>query len=144
MFGLTFSESIYMTGNNTIKMLVIDDESDVIDLFSTYFDEEEISIVGATGAQDALEKLQETHIDVVITDIIMPGQKDGLDVVVDIRESYPDISIVAMTGFYDSKDKTGFLQAAEALGADAIFYKPLSLKELYDKVIELTDSKKAS
>lgn len=126
-----------------INLLVIDDELDVVDLFETYFEGKGVNVLGANSAQQALEKLQEGPIDVVVTDIIMPGQKDGLDVVVEIREAHPDVIIIAMTGFYDTKDKTGFLQAAEALGAEAIFYKPLSLKEMHEKITELTEEKKA-
>ena len=127
-----------------IRLMVSDDEPDVIDLFNTYFDDDAIEVIGAYSAQDAIDKVEHAEIDVIVTDIIMPGQKDGLDVIVEIKESHPEVKILAMTGFYDSKQKKGFLQAAEALGADAVFYKPLSLRELHDKVLELVEAKKSA
>ena len=74
------------------------------------------------GHKKFLEKLfQPTAIDVAITDIFMPEQ-DGLETIIHIRQRWPTIKIIAVTGSDD--DQRCYLRCAELLGANKVLMKP--------------------
>jgi two-component system, response regulator, stage 0 sporulation protein F len=88
-------------------------------------------VVAATGV-DGLEQCQEHPIDLIITDILMPGT-DGLTVIAILKRGRPNAKIIAMTGASGEKN---FLDAAKVLGADAIIQKPLNLSGLLEIIKE--------
>lgn len=86
-------------------------------------------LVAATGV-DGLEQCQQHPIDLILTDILMPGT-DGLTVIAILKRGRPNAKIIAMTGFSGEKN---FLDAAKALGAHAIIRKPVDFPRLREMV----------
>ncbi|MCE9521237.1 MAG: response regulator [Alphaproteobacteria bacterium] len=76
----------------------------------------------AHNGDQALVRLKSDGVDLVITDLVMPG-KDGLEVIRDIRATHNRIPILAMTAGLASL-KEPLLVAATALGADDVIEKP--------------------
>ncbi len=74
-------------------------------------------------------------IDVVVTDILMPG-KDGIELLIALRERVPDLPVIAISGGgrVSSKD---YLETASAMGAVAVFNKPFNEKLLIEKIESL-------
>jgi two-component system, cell cycle response regulator len=83
----------------------------------------------ATSALNALERIQHTQFDILLTDIAMPGMQ-GFDLAIQAKHLRPDIAIIIMTGYIDdfSYDK-----AIEA-GASDFIKKPFTLKELIARI----------
>jgi len=85
----------------------------------------------------AMELLKESSIDLMITDIAMPG-KEGLELIREVKQDFPQIRIVAISG---SPSLIGrpemFLSVASSLGADRVFAKPLANAQLLEAVDEL-------
>ena len=73
--------------------------------------------------------------DLVITDIYMPN-KDGLEVIMDLRASFPQVKIIAMSGQLTRKN---MLPVALTLGAVRTLPKPFEIDELLQTVKEVLD-----
>ncbi len=123
----------------TKKILVVDDEPSILsgihDLLKIAFEESEIFC--AEDGLKATQLLEHTQVDLIITDILMP-EKEGLETITEVREKYPQIKIIAMSG----GGKTGrmnFLQMAKELGASAVIDKPFDPSELIQTVRRLLD-----
>ena len=58
------------------RIVIIDDDTFLLDMYVTKFKKAGFEVLAFSSAQDALEKLKETEVDVVIFDVIMPGM-DG-------------------------------------------------------------------
>jgi len=114
----------------THSILVVDDELLIRDLLYDFFRGQGWEIAVAENGEKALEILSSRQIDLVLSDIKMP-QMDGLALTTEMRESYPDIPVVLMTG-YPSVDS-----AVTALRCQVVDYitKPFNINKLY-KVIE--------
>jgi CheY-like chemotaxis protein len=109
------------------KILVIDDNKDVLNLMDCYLTRHGYDVNVASGGAEGIELLNKgSHFDVVITDIRMPGT-DGNQVAKCIRdnEKMKDTPIIAITGYRnDAKDDL----------FDYLFSKPFQLNDLVDTV----------
>ena len=79
------------------KVLIIDDEKDVRIVLREVLQRAGYEATIAADARDGLEKLEAEGADLVITDVIMPGM-DGVATVEKIRENYPDLPIIVISG----------------------------------------------
>lgn len=82
------------------KILVVDDEEDILKLLSAALGSEGYEVVTAIDGQEGMERFQESEPDLVVTDMKMPG-KDGLQLLREIKESGSDIDVIILTGHSD-------------------------------------------
>lgn len=110
-----------MTQNAICTALVVDDEPAITDLLSYILSEEGMCVYSAQDAYAAIDILDNTTVDVVITDIRMEGMS-GFDLLSHINDTDDNIKVIMITG-YDSYD-----MIKKALRANAYDYikKPLS------------------
>jgi PAS domain S-box-containing protein len=103
------------------KVLVVDDEVDLLEVACDYLEQRGYLTERATNGANALEVIAKTRdIDLIITEVIMPGGMNGVDLVKQIRESIPDIRVIYSSGF--SADA---LAERDATTVDsALLYKP--------------------
>ena len=90
----------------------------------------------AQNGDEALACLKTQSVDLVITDLVMPG-KDGLEVIRAMREARNRVPILAMTAGLASL-KEPLLVAATALGADDVIqkpFRPVALRERADALL---------
>ena len=112
-----------------ICVLVVDDRPDVRLSFLYLLEASGYEVAEAADGTQALSVLARKHIDVILTDLYMPGL-DGLGLVRIVRGSAPpQPRIIAMSGS-DHIGRDASLQAARVLGADAILTKPFSRDQL--------------
>ncbi|MBL4680383.1 MAG: response regulator [Pseudomonadales bacterium] len=114
------------------KILVIDDESQILDLFVDFFDDTDIEVLTALDGNIAESLVESHHPDLVITDMLMPN-KEGIEIVQQIRESHPNIKIIAMSGMGNSL----YLETSKLLGAELTITKPINFTDLKAKVQEM-------
>jgi CheY-like chemotaxis protein len=112
-------------------ILVVDDENDILLLIRTALQSAGHEVLTATNGPDALEQLRESKPDLVILDIMMPGQS-GLDVLAEIKEDEETatIPVIMLTGLSD-KHK---IQSALDHGAEYYIVKPFEYNDLLGKV----------
>ncbi len=116
-------------------ILVVDDEPELATLVSHILNNAGYRTLIAHNADEALAELQQQHVDLVISDIIMPGL-DGYQLATKIKELQPDIKIQLVSGFTDNLQRN---QRDDALHQN-ILYKPFKALELLQHVRKLLDN----
>lgn len=86
------------TDQGRFRILVVDDEAQIVELTSTFLEGEGHSVTGSTEPSMAEEILSLTPFDLVITDLGMPGTS-GLDVAKTAKKKQPHIKVILMTGW---------------------------------------------
>jgi CheY-like chemotaxis protein len=81
----------------TERILIIDDEPSSLELLQRIFEGEGYQVVLAANGLEGVDLFRKSPCDLVITDIVMPG-KDGLQTILDLRQEYPEIPFVAISG----------------------------------------------
>ena len=111
------------------KILVVEDDNDLNNLIQTVLEGKGHDVFTATNGKEALDILDATYIDLIISDIMMP-RMDGIALLTDLREANMEMPILLITakGSYDDKNK-GF-----SSGADDYMVKPIDIKELVLRV----------
>jgi two-component system cell cycle response regulator len=118
-----------MKGNNEIAkgtlILVVAAQEDVREILQEAIIMAGYQCVIAANGSEALDRLSENHIDLVITDIKMPLM-DGLELTTQIRKKH-DADVIVMAGFSDDCTFEDII----AKGASELLLKPVSIPELY-------------
>ena len=84
-------------------VLVVDDSADVADVTSSLFEDLGYETVYRDSAEAALKLLEAgTKIDLVFSDIVMPGTIDGVGLAREIRSRYPNLPVALTTGYSDA------------------------------------------
>jgi PAS domain S-box-containing protein len=85
--------------NSRITVLAVDDDPDILDLTATFLERErdEFEVVTETLVDDAIARLDEEHIDAIVSDYDMP-RMNGLEFLDAIREDHEDIPFILFTG----------------------------------------------
>lgn len=109
------------------KIMIIDDEIDILHMLDRYFRLNGYSVITAEGAEEALKKLSQEP-DLILLDINMPGM-DGLSFCKSIRD-YVTCPILFLTANTNDKDKIKGFSA----GGDDYIVKPFSVDELGARV----------
>jgi DNA-binding NtrC family response regulator len=107
------------------RILVVDDEEIVIRSCLRILGEGDYDVEAVQSGWEALRKMDESHFDVVVLDIMMP-KMDGLEVLQRVKESYPDVEVIMVTGL--SQIETAV--RAMKLGAFDYLPKPFDPDEL--------------
>ena len=111
-----------------LRILVIDDEPLIRSTVVTLLTQEGFSVEEASDGQAGIAMCHKHPPDVVITDIFMPN-RDGIEVVMELKRSCPRTKIIAMTGGGQMR-MMEIASAAHALGAAHILHKPFERESL--------------
>lgn len=106
------------------KILVVDDESNIIDVSKRYLEREGYQVVEASNGLQAIEKWKSEAPDLLVLDLMMP-LKDGWEVCEEIRNK-DDVPIIMLTARGEEMDRLIGL----TMGADDYMTKPFSPREL--------------
>jgi DNA-binding response OmpR family regulator len=117
------------------KILICDDDDMYRQIADAAFAGIGHELTFAMNGDDALALLKAKPIELVITDLVMPG-KDGLELIRAMRSARSELPILAMTGGVSSL-KEPLLVAASALGADAVIEKPFRPQALRERAVAL-------
>jgi putative two-component system response regulator len=113
-----------MTGKR-VTILITDDDTSIRELLMQRLTEEGYECLGASSAHRAVEELRESEVALVILDIKMPG-KSGVQLLPEIRASYPDTVVIMATAIGDA----GTAIHCMRLGAYDYITKPFNLDEV--------------
>jgi len=115
------------------KVLVVDDEADILDLARMILEEDGYCVVEASDGEGALRKAEAENPDLILLDVVMPG-KSGLEVcrALKAQAKTRHIPIVIFTVYGRYVDK----KLSEKAGADGFFNKPFSPQGLLREVTQ--------
>jgi CheY-like chemotaxis protein len=112
------------------RILIVDDEPDILVILERMLRKMGHDIVLANNGKEAVRRLDEAAVDLVITDLIMP-ESEGIETIAAIRRKWPGVKIIAMSGG-GRQSPMPYLAVAANLGADATLAKPFDRAELAD------------
>jgi PAS domain S-box-containing protein len=115
-------------GNGTV--LLVEDNPDVASASAELLEQLGYAVRWVPDAASALSEIERNGIDVVFSDIVMPGSMDGLGLAEVIKEKFPDLPILLTTGYSQA--------AQQAQRKYAILRKPYRIHELSRALAELS------
>jgi YesN/AraC family two-component response regulator len=120
------------------KILIVDDNREIRESLREILERSHHTVIEAPNGNKAIEILRSFVIDLIITDIVMP-EKDGLDVIKQLKEEFPQVKVIAYSG---GNPRLTFdpLMAAKILGAIQTFQKPFPVPDLLNAVERLVGS----
>ena len=110
------------------KILIVDDDPEIRELLSDYLDRNGFITSTAADGIEMREKIRHTQFDLVILDLMMPGD-DGLTLCRDLR-SHSNLPVIMLTARGDETDRIVGLE----MGADDYLPKPFSPRELQARI----------
>ena len=112
----------------TAHILIVDDDPGVLSFIETYLGEQGFEVSTATNGEGLRRQMAEKPIDLVILDLILPGE-DGIALATHIRRE-SDLPIIMLTGRGDTIDRIIGLE----VGADDYLTKPFDPRELLARI----------
>ena len=122
--------------NNKNHILIVDDDNRIRDLLKDYLSENNYIISTAENANQAKERLKYFKFDIIILDVMMPGQ-NGYELTKEIKEQMK-IPIILLTAKGEIENRIKGLE----LGADDYLGKPFEPKELLLRIKNTIDKNK--
>ncbi len=119
-----------MNSKGNEKLLIVEDDSMLNDVLVQCLEMEGYECHSAGCADDALLVLEQVHISLMISDIMMPG-RSGIELLSIVKNKYPDTAVIMVTALNDRKTA---LKALE-LGAYGYVLKPFDLNEIIISVV---------
>ena len=110
------------------RILIVDDDDLIRFTLREMLEGGGHEVLEADTGDACLEMQEATPFDVVVTDIIMPG-RDGIETVMELKRTYPDLRVVAISGGGRTHNMS-YLDFARRFGADATLAKPFTRDEL--------------
>ena len=84
---------------NSTKILIIDDEKAIVEVLAASLKDDAFIVDTAFSGRQGLQKIREFSPDIVLQDIWMPGDMDGLQVLEEVKKGgYPDCQFIIMSG----------------------------------------------
>lgn len=114
----------------SLEILVVDDMAEVRELVGLCLRAAGHRVHDADCGDAAVRILQERHLDLVITDVLMPDG-DGLDVITQARRLSSVPRVIAISGGGRYMTGTDCLRVAQGMGADGVLMKPFNRAQLF-------------
>ena len=116
------------SGSMSKKVLIVEDEPELLALLGEAFRKADIEVYLAGNGETGLELFDSVRPDLVITDIVMPA-KEGVSLIIDIKRSPFDTPVLAISGG-GARGCKDYLRWAKELGADLVLQKPFRMSVL--------------
>ena len=117
-------------------VLLVDDEVPFVETMTKRLSKRQLKVLPAYSGREALEKLAENAVDVVILDVKMPGM-DGIQALREIKKIHPLVEVIMLTGHATVETAVEGMR----LGAFDYLMKPCEIEELLAKVKEAKEKK---
>ncbi|MDD4954672.1 MAG: response regulator [Candidatus Omnitrophica bacterium] len=98
---------------NKTKILIVDDEEDILKLLSMYLTRKNYYCLTAKNQAEAMELIEKEHPEIVLLDIFL-GNESGIDILCKIKKMHSDIKVIMLTVM---QDETNIIKA-KSCGAD--------------------------
>lgn len=121
------------------NVLIVDEEEHLLWALekNLFPDRDDIDIITANSGEEGLDALRDKRVDLLISDIKMPGKVDGFQLILRAKEVAPDSRVIIMTAFGTNRIQN----FADRIGITHYIEKPFNVSELRDAILELLDEK---
>lgn len=118
------------------KLFIVDDEPTFGEVVKPFFELKGFKVFAASSGEEALPVIYAEKPDLVLLDMHLKGNLDGIGILKEIKEKSPASRVIMLTGAENNlKDE------ALRLGADKFLTKPITVKALNEAVIEVLAKK---
>lgn len=127
-------QQVSVRAGRPARVLVVDDDAEVREAMVAMLDELGYQVDEAPSADEALARLADRRqptIDILVSDVVMPGRLDGVGLAEEVQRLYPTIPVILATGY------TTRLTTATAF---RVLAKPFSHQALAETLAEILDS----
>jgi DNA-binding NtrC family response regulator len=110
-----------------MKVLLVDDEVNFLDVMVKRLKKRDVDATGLSDGNQVIEFIEKNDFDVVVLDVRMPGCKNGIEILKDIKKFRPLVEVIMLTGH-------ALLDVARdgiASGAFDYMVKPADIDELF-------------
>lgn len=111
-------------GETTRRVLILDDERAICKTLEEFFRARGFVAASAFSGEEALTRLKEGPVDLVLIDILLPGIH-GLEVLRHVKQLHPQARVAIITGLEDPELRA----KAKTVGADAYITKPFNFSD---------------
>ncbi len=116
-----------------VRILLVEDSVSLLSLVQRQLKNENFEVLTATNGQEALEFIrQDSKIDVIFSDIMLPGGVSGFDICREARKIRSDFKVLLTTGYTQNTPNE-----IDALAKAPILYKPFSREDLLTRLAEI-------
>lgn len=112
------------------KVLLVEDDIDLRDSLAGILERAGHTVLQADEGKRGVAEITRNQLDIVISDMVMDGM-EGISTILSVRESHPELPILAISG------NALYLNHAEKLGANASLHKPFTQQAFLDAVDNL-------
>ena len=121
------------------NVLIVDEEEHLLSALeqNLFPERDDMTILTASTGEDGLEHLKNSRVDLLISDIKMPGKIDGFQLILRAKEVAPDARVIIMTAFGNHRVQN----FADRIGITHYIEKPFNTSELRDAVLEVLDER---
>lgn len=134
MDGVLFGKSRMDESAKSVCVLLVEDEGLIAEMISIALEDRGYTVCIEANAEDALARLVSGEaIDLLFTDINLPGSMDGADLAVRAREVRPDLPVIFASG------RWALLEKLQSVPRSIILPKPYSVTRACDAVDNLVD-----
>lgn len=116
-----------------MRLLLADDDEVLLKGLKRSLTSVGYEVTTCTDGSEIISRVEEDNPDLVVLDIMLPG-RDGLSVLKEIRERYPDLPVIMLTARSEYVDRVVGLE----MGADDYVSKPFSVRELEARIKAVT------
>ena len=116
---------------DVVKILVVDDEQEVLDVTCGFLRKKNYCTLGATTSNEAIEVLKKEEPQIVLLDVRL-GNDSGLDVLQKIKDFNRSIKVIMVTALNDEAS----IWQAKTLGADDYIAKPFTSTDLENLLLK--------
>ena len=113
------------------KVLIVDDEEEILAFMSRFLKRLDIEGVVVVSGEEALEKYKQENFDCIFLDVHLTGIS-GVEVLRQIKEMNADAKVIIITGSISSDNKDSLL----AMGALDYLQKPIDLADFKEKILK--------
>lgn len=122
--------------NNMRNILVVEDEEKIREFLKEFLEEHNFNVTLADDGQKALELIEENRPELMITDLLLPGEH-GIPLIKTVKEKY-FIPVIIISSIYDRDEVEDFM---EEYSVEAFFEKPLHLDLLLEKINSIINAR---
>ena len=118
------------------SILIVEDEPVMRSMLGLLLKSAGHAVIESEDGLAASGILQRERVDLIITDVVMP-KMDGLEFIREVRQRWPAVPIIAVSGGGDHLDGSYCLKVARSMGAAATLEKPIDERRLLQVITEL-------
>jgi two-component system chemotaxis response regulator CheY len=111
------------------NILIADDEELIRLPLKRALEKKDHTVSEASNGNEVIDVLSRKQIDLLILDLVMP-EKGGLEALMEIRQKYPDLKVIVITGAIDTK-QIAFADLVDQFKIKFVLEKPFDIKQLF-------------